>query len=115
MHISLALRLPIGSWMKLFIRRLFHRSLSVALTMATLNAGPGPPPQTDLTQLSLEDLMKVKVTSVSRKEQSLSKVGAAVYVISQDDIRRSGMTNIPDLLRLAPGVDVARVTANTWA
>jgi len=59
--------------------------------------------------------MKVKVTSVSRKEQSLSKVGAAVYVISQDDIRRSGMTNIPDLLRLAPGVDVARVTANTWA
>jgi iron complex outermembrane receptor protein len=68
-----------------------------------------------LTQLSLEDLMKVKVTSVSRKEQSLSKVGAAVFVISQEDIRRSGMTNIPDLLRLAPGVDVARVAANTWA
>jgi iron complex outermembrane receptor protein len=73
----------------------------------------GPP--ADLTQLSLEDLMKVKVTSVSRKEQSLSKTGAAVFVISQDDIRRSGMTNIPDLLRLAPGVDVARVAANTWA
>jgi iron complex outermembrane receptor protein len=101
--------------MKTLICRLACPSFSVVLAIATLKAGPLPPPQSDLTQLSLEDLMKVKVTSVSRKEQSLSKTGAAVYVISQDDIRRSGMTNIPDLLRLAPGVDVARITANTWA
>jgi iron complex outermembrane receptor protein len=97
------------------IRRIVLRSLAIILLIASSKAGPLPPPQDDLTQLSLEDLMKVKVTSVSRKEQSLSKVGAAVFVISQDDIRRSGMTNIPDLLRLAPGVDVARITANTWA
>jgi iron complex outermembrane receptor protein len=55
------------------------------------------------------------VTSVSKKEQSLAKAGAAVFVITQEDIRRSGMTNIPDLLRMAPGVNVARLDANTWA
>jgi iron complex outermembrane receptor protein len=69
----------------------------------------------DLSQASLEDLMNIQVTSVSKKEQKLSKTGAAVFVITQEDIRRSGATNIPDLLRMAPGVDVARVDANRWA
>jgi iron complex outermembrane receptor protein len=55
------------------------------------------------------------VTSVSRKEQKLSKTGAAVFVISQDDIRRSGASNIADLLRMVPGVDVAQINANSWA
>ena len=59
--------------------------------------------------------MNVEVTSVSRKEQKLSKTAAAAYVISQEDIRRSGATNIPDVLRMAPGVDVAQIDANTWA
>ena len=71
--------------------------------------------QQDLTELSLEDLMNTKVTSVSKKEQSLSKVAAAIFVITQEDIRRSGATNIPDLLRMVPGVDVAQINANTWA
>jgi iron complex outermembrane receptor protein len=70
---------------------------------------------TDLSQVSLEDLMNIQVTSVSKKEQKLSQTGAAVFVITQEDIRRSGATNIPDLLRLAPGVDVARVDSNRWA
>src|SRR5271165_1547941 len=69
----------------------------------------------DLSQASLEDLMNIQVTSVSKKEQSLSKAGAAVFVITQEDIRRSGATNIPDLLRMVPGVNVARMSANTWA
>jgi iron complex outermembrane receptor protein len=68
----------------------------------------------DLTQMSLEDLMNVQVTSVSKKEQKLSQTAAAVFVITQEDIHRSGATNIPDLLRLAPGVDVAQVDANRW-
>jgi iron complex outermembrane recepter protein len=68
-----------------------------------------------LADASLEDLMNVEVTSVSRKEQKLSQTAAAVYVINQDDIRRSGARNIPDLLRMAPGVDVAQIDANTWA
>jgi len=71
--------------------------------------------QQDLTQLSLEDLMNTKVTSVSKKEQSLSRTAAAIFVISAEDIRRSGATNIPDLLRMVPGVDVAQIDANTWA
>ncbi len=73
------------------------------------------PKDPDLSQVSIEDLMNISVTSVSKKEQMRSKTGAAIFVITQDDIRRSGATNIPDLLRLAPGVDVARVDANRWA
>jgi iron complex outermembrane receptor protein len=69
----------------------------------------------DLTQMSLEDLMQIEVTSVSKKEQRAWKSGAAVYVITQEDIRRSGAANIPDVLRMVPGVNVARINANTWA
>lgn len=68
-----------------------------------------------LAGASLEDLMKIDVTSVSKKEQALSKTGAAVFVIGQEDIRRSGASNIPDLLRMVPGVEVAQVSANQWA
>jgi len=65
--------------------------------------------------LSLEDLMNIQVTTVSKKEQTLRTAGAAVFVITQEDIRKSGATNIPDLLRLVPGVNVAQVSTNTWA
>ncbi len=68
-----------------------------------------------LTDASLEDLLNIEVTSVSRKQQVLSKTPSAVYVITQEDIRHSGATNIPDLLRMAPGLDVARINASTWA
>ena len=71
--------------------------------------------QTDLSQASLEQLMSIEVTSVSKKEQKLSRVAAAISVITQEDIRRSGARNIPDLLRMVPGMDVAQVDANTWA
>ena len=74
-----------------------------------------PTKNVDLSQASLEDLMNMQVTSVSKKEQQLSKTGAAIYVITQEDIHRSGATNIPDVLRMAPGVDVARIDANRWA
>jgi iron complex outermembrane receptor protein len=69
----------------------------------------------DLANASLEDLMKLEVTSVSKKEQSLSRTAAAVFVITQEDIERSGATNIPDLLRIVPGLNVAQINANTWA
>jgi iron complex outermembrane receptor protein len=71
--------------------------------------------QQDLTQLSLDDLMNVNVTSVSKKEQKLSRTASAVFVIDSEDILRSGATNIPDLLRMVPGVDVAQIGANSWA
>ena len=71
--------------------------------------------QTDLSQASLEQLMNIEVTSVSRREQKLSRVAAAIFVITQEDIRHSGARNVPDLLRLVPGLDVAEIDANTWA
>jgi iron complex outermembrane receptor protein len=69
----------------------------------------------DLTDQSIEDLMNIEVTSVSKTEQTLSRTASAVFVISPEDIRRSGATNIPDLLRMVPGMDVSQINGNTWA
>ena len=69
----------------------------------------------DLTALSLEQLSTIKVTSVSKKEQDLAKAAAAIYVITQEDLRRSGATSIPEALRMVPGVQVAQIDANKWA
>lgn len=71
--------------------------------------------ETDLTNLPLESLMDLRVTSVSKKSQLLTEAAAAVFVITQDDIRRSGATTIPDLLRMVPGVQVARIDSSKWA
>ncbi|MBL3619563.1 MAG: TonB-dependent receptor, partial [gamma proteobacterium endosymbiont of Lamellibrachia anaximandri] len=65
--------------------------------------------------LELEDLLSMEVTSVSKKKQRLNEVAAAAYVITQDDIRRSGVTSIPEALRLAPGIQVAKMDGNKWA
>ena len=59
--------------------------------------------------------MNIEVTSVSGKEQKISQAAAAIFVITQEDIRRSGATRIPGLLRLVPGMDVSQINANTWA
>jgi len=69
----------------------------------------------DLGDLSIEELMNESVTSVSKREQKLSQAAAALFVINQEDIRRSGALNIPDLLRMVPGLDVAQINSNTWA
>jgi len=69
----------------------------------------------DLAELSLEELMNIEVTSVSKRAQSKADTAAAITVITAEDIRRSGMTSVPDLLRLVPGVQVAQITANRWA
>lgn len=79
-------------------------------------AGPAAELSTvDFTRLSLEDLMNVEVTSVSKSRHRVADAPGAVYVISQEDIRRSGMTYIPELLRMAPGMEVARLNASQWA
>ena len=66
----------------------------------------------DLENFTLEQLVNVKVTSVSKKETDLFTSPAAIYVITAEDIRRSGMTSIPELLRMVPGLQVARIDAN---
>jgi iron complex outermembrane receptor protein len=87
----------------------------LVLVLPPLSAAPQSSTPHALADASLEDLMNIEVTSVSRKEETLSRTPAAVFVIGRDDIRRSGATNIPDLLRMAPGVNVERIDANTWA
>src|SRR3984957_18584575 len=76
---------------------------------------PSSSPPGDLTRIGIENLMNVEVTSVSKKGQKLLRTAAAVFVITQEDIRRSGATNIPDLLRMVPGLDVAQINGSTWA
>ena len=75
----------------------------------------GQKDQTDLTTLKIEDLMDINVTSAPKKEQKLSNVPAAIFVISEQDIHRSGATNIPDLLRMVPGLEVAQINPSSWA
>ncbi|MBZ5512065.1 MAG: TonB-dependent receptor [Acidobacteriia bacterium] len=72
-------------------------------------------PARDLTEATIEELMNITVTTVSKKEQTLTSAPAAVYVITQEDIRRSGVTSLPEALRLAPGVQVAQLTSSDWA
>jgi iron complex outermembrane recepter protein len=93
--------------------------MGAVLAVLCLYALPGwpqqPQPTPDLAEKTLEDLMNVEVTSVSKTAEPLSRTAAAIFVITQEDIRRSGATNIPDLLRMVPGMDVAQIDSNTWA
>ena len=74
-----------------------------------------PNPTPDLSTASLEELMNIEVTTASKKEEKLFQTAAAVYVITYEEIRHSGLTNIPELLRLVPGMEVARIDGNKWA
>ncbi len=96
--------------------------LSHAPVMASEGPSPlapalaAPQPSTpDLSSMSLEDLLNVRVYAAARKEQSAMEATAAVFVLTRDDIRRSGMTTVPDLLRLVPGVQVAAIDSDNWA
>jgi iron complex outermembrane recepter protein len=99
------------------MKRFLMRALACELVLIVLpilaaQAQNAPP---DLTALKIEDLMNVDVTSASKKEQKLSQVPGAIFVITPEDIRRSGATNIPDLLRMVPGLEVAQINPSTWA
>ncbi len=65
--------------------------------------------------LDLKEVLNLEITSVSKKPQTVSQAAAAVFVITADDIRRSGATSIPDVLRLAPGIQVGQISSNVWA
>ena len=99
--------------MKPFLMRALACELVLmVLPMLAAQAQNAPP---DLTALKIEDLMNVDVTSAAKKEQKLSQVPGALFVITTEDIRRSGATNIPDLLRMVPGLEVAQINPSTWA
>jgi iron complex outermembrane recepter protein len=85
----------------------------VCLSVKLANGAEHEPDE--LSQLSIEALMSSKVVTATRTEQRLMDTAAAAYVITQDDIRRSGATTIPDALRMVPGLQVARVNPSKWA
>lgn len=90
-------------------------AIMAAAAVGTLSC-PGAaqvPTVEDLSRLSLEELGDIDVTSVSKRPEPLSRAPAAVYVITQEDIRRSGATRLVDVLRLAPNLIVAQQAAQT--
>lgn len=96
-----------------------RKPLALALLLALAPAGAALADDrvlpADLTGLSFEQLANLKVTSVSRRPESLSDAAAAVYVITAEDIRRSGATTLPEALRLAPNLHVARANGASYA
>ena len=93
------------------IRRRFPFLLSLLLVVEVAAAADDG---LDLSALSLEDLMDLEVTLTSRSEERLFETPSAVYVLTNDDLRRSGATSLPEALRLVPGVEVARLDASKW-
>ncbi len=95
------------------------RRSRTAAAVALVLAGPLGTAQAqsveELRGLSLEDLAGVEITSVSRRPQPLSEAAAAVFVITSEDIRRSGAVSLPEVLRLAPNLEVARINAQAYA
>jgi iron complex outermembrane recepter protein len=79
--------------------------------LAQARRGAAPP----LKRLSLEELMEIDVTSVSKRSEPLAGAAAAVTVLTRDDIRRSGAATLPEVLRLATGLAVARFDSRTYA
>jgi iron complex outermembrane recepter protein len=98
----------------------FAKTQALLLSQALLLQGLVPSSAISETldkylEMDLAQLMQVTVTSVSKKPQTLADTAAAVYVISQEDIRRSGVTSVPEALALAPGLHVARISASKWS
>src|SRR5882757_1790845 len=92
-------------------------ALAFALSAAVL---PGqvkrtlPPPST-LKKMSVDELMDIEVTSVSKRPEKLSAAASAIQVITGDDIRRAGATSLPEALRLASNLEVAQIDSRQWA
>ena len=90
-------------------------ALTIAEPLVATVETNAPAGSSELKGLTLEELMRIEVTTVGRRPQPVADVASAIHVITQDDIRRSGVTSIPEALRLAPGVQVARLDAHDWA
>ena len=93
----------------------FSLMLAALLPGAAGNVWAGEAQLAGIDDLSIKDLMQVEVSSVSRKSQTLFDTAAAAFIITQEDIRRSGATSIPEALRMAPGLEVAQLDAWHWA
>lgn len=98
------------------LQRALLAALAAGLCSVPAHAGPAQGASTrSLADLSIEELLNVEVVTANRKPQRLSDTAAAVFVITRDDIHRSGATNVPELLRAVPGVDVAWIGGDTYS
>lgn len=97
--------------------RLQHSPYSRVAILGTLLLAPSTYALAvpDYFELTLEQLLEVTVHSASKKAEPVADVAAAIYVVTSEDIVRSGVTNIPDALRMVPGMQVARTDSNSWA
>src|SRR5260370_17288493 len=98
-----------------WVPRLIRPAAAMAIWGANVIAQDAYVSPSTLKKLSVEELVDIDVTSVSKYPEKLSAAAAAVTVLTSEDIERSGVTDIPDALRLVPGLDVAQVDSHTWA
>ena len=89
-----------------------RRLLPVLALLAPL---PALADETDYASLSLDELLAAEVTSVAKKPQKLADASAAVFVVSAEDIRRSGAQSLPEILRMVPGIEVGQIAGNSYA
>jgi iron complex outermembrane receptor protein len=102
------------------IRRIRQTTVAGVAALALASAAlaeeaPGSRQVADIGDLSLEELGRIPVTSVTRRPQSVQDAAASIFVITAEDIRRSAATSLPEALRLAPNLQVARINANQYA
>lgn len=98
-------------------RSLLARALGLVAicgTFAALAVAARAQSLADLRNLSIEDLIKIEITSVSKRPEALSGAPSAIFVITADDIRRSGAASLPEALRLAPNLEVARINSQDY-
>ena len=105
----------VGNWFEQLRRKVPLAGLLLLVAGRVEAASAGSPSTNSVADLSLEDLLTVKVTSVSKKEEKLTDAATAIFVLSNDDLRRSGATTVPDALRLVPGLQVAQIDSGDWA
>jgi len=96
-------------------KRLLLRHPGFLSALSMLFLSPSTLANVDYFDLTLEQLLSAEVLSVSKKSESVVDAPAAVHIVTGEDIQRSGITNIPDALRMVPGMQVAQVDSNSWA
>src|SRR5207302_4316933 len=92
-----------------------HAAIGIVLFVSSASLAWAQKSKPDIGDITLDSLANTEITLVSKKEEKLSQTAAAAFVITQEDIRRSGATSIPDVLRMVPGLDVAQIDAHEWA
>jgi iron complex outermembrane receptor protein len=105
---------------KIFSRRFFFLSIGLGFALGAMSAmaadnSTETKSSENFSRLSIEELANIEISSVSKRPELLSDAAASVYVLTREDIRRSGATSIPEMLRLAPNLQVARADSSTYA